>query len=158
MVSDKLDSYGAYTEFNLNWDVFGINMENAAKLMPVLSRTGIRKVICGPESFTPDHKPLLGEDPTVRGFYHCSAFNSFGINLSGGVGQQMAKWVATGAPDYDLSAYDIKRFNRRLSENKLWSQMRCREAYAHNYDIIYPRDEPLTGNYYPLFERLLNFV
>ena len=34
------------------------------------------------ESFTADHKPLLGEDPVVRGFYHGVGFNSSGMMLS----------------------------------------------------------------------------
>ena len=34
------------------------------------------------ESFTADHKPLLGEDPTVRGFFHGCGFNSGGMMLS----------------------------------------------------------------------------
>ncbi len=34
------------------------------------------------ESFTADHKPLLGEDPAVRGFYHGVGFNSSGMMLS----------------------------------------------------------------------------
>ncbi|CAG2117154.1 unnamed protein product, partial [Medioppia subpectinata] len=86
-----------------------------------------------------------GEDPEVRGFFHASAFNSFGISLSGGIGYQMAKWLTTGAPEIDLSAYDIKRFNRHLVHNRVWSQERCREAYARNYGIIYQCDEPLTA-------------
>ena len=34
------------------------------------------------ESFTADHKPLLGEDPELRGFYHGCGFNSGGMMLS----------------------------------------------------------------------------
>ena len=34
------------------------------------------------ESFTADHKPLLGEDPNMRGFYHGCGFNSSGMMLS----------------------------------------------------------------------------
>lgn len=45
--------------------------------------TGIRSTVCGPESFTPDHKPLMGESPEVRGFYFGCGFNSLGMSLSG---------------------------------------------------------------------------
>jgi sarcosine dehydrogenase len=72
-------SLSAFTLFDLNWDSFGINLENAIKLMPRLKNVGIQTTICGPESFTPDHKPLLGEDPKVRGFFHASGFNALGI-------------------------------------------------------------------------------
>ncbi|XP_054157936.1 sarcosine dehydrogenase, mitochondrial-like [Oppia nitens] len=145
LISHRNDKLDPFTLFDLNWDKFGINLENSAKLMPVIGSTGIKATTCGPESFTPDHRPLLGEDLNVRGFFHCSAFNSFGISLSGGIGQQMAKWIVTGAPDIDLTAYDIKRFNKHLVSNKVWSNERCVEAYARNYGIIYPFDEPFTA-------------
>jgi len=78
-IKSEPKSLGAFTLFDLNWDSFGINLENATKLMPKLKNVGIKTTISGPESFTPDHKPLLGEDPKVRGFFHASAFNSLGI-------------------------------------------------------------------------------
>ena len=30
------------------------------QLIPKLSTVGIRTTICGPESFTPDHRPIMG--------------------------------------------------------------------------------------------------
>lgn len=42
-------------------------MNSAASLCPKLAKVGIKSTVCGPESFTPDHKPLLGEDPNVFG-------------------------------------------------------------------------------------------
>ena len=43
---------------------------------------GARKWIQARTSFTADHKPLLGEDPIVRGFFHGCGFNSGGMMLS----------------------------------------------------------------------------
>jgi sarcosine dehydrogenase len=40
--------------------VFGFSMQGAVKLMPVFETVGIKATVCGPESFTPDHKPILG--------------------------------------------------------------------------------------------------
>ncbi|CAG2165859.1 unnamed protein product [Oppiella nova] len=148
LISHKISTLEPFTLFDLNWDKFGIHLENSAKLMPIIGETGIKATTCGPESFTPDHKPLLGEDPLVRGFFHASAFNSFGISLSGGVGYQMAKWLTTGSPDIDLSAYDIKRFNRHLINNRVWSHERCREAYARNY----ARNETFSDALYELLK------
>ena len=34
------------------------------------------------ESFTPDHKPLMGESPEVRGYFLGCGFNSSGMMLS----------------------------------------------------------------------------
>lgn len=35
-------------------------MESMVQLMPKLANTGIKATVCGPESFTPDHKPIIG--------------------------------------------------------------------------------------------------
>ena len=35
--------------------------------------------VCGPESFTPDHKPLMGETPELPGFFVGCGLNSAGI-------------------------------------------------------------------------------
>ena len=69
----------AFSLYELDWDVFGIHIEGAVNRVPCLERTGIKSTVCGPESFTPDHKPILGEDPRVRGFFHGCGFNSGGM-------------------------------------------------------------------------------
>lgn len=60
------------------------------------------------ESFTADHKPLMGEAPEVRGFYLGCGFNSSGIMLAGGCGRELAKWITHGHPTLDMYGYDIR--------------------------------------------------
>ena len=55
---EKDFSFGLY---DLDWDVFGAHIEGAINRIPVLERTGIKSTVCGPESFTPDHKPVMGQ-------------------------------------------------------------------------------------------------
>ncbi|MCL4145472.1 UNVERIFIED_CONTAM: hypothetical protein GTU68_024230 [Idotea baltica] len=120
-------------------------MEGAINRVPDLERTGIKSTVCGPESFTPDHKPLMGEDPNVEGFFHCCGFNSAGMMFGGGCGNQMAHWVTKGRPELDMFSFDIRRFNPTTTRDKTWVVPRCHEAYAKNYSIPYPHDEPLAG-------------
>ena len=47
----------------------------------------------------------MGEDPRVRGFFHGVGFNSAGMMLGGGCGDQLAKWVVNGRPDLDMYGY-----------------------------------------------------
>ena len=51
-----------------------------------LRDAGVRTMFCGPESFTPDTMPQLGEAPELRGFFVAAGLNSLGILMSGGVG------------------------------------------------------------------------
>ena len=57
----------------------------------MLGETGIRKFYNGPESFTPDNQFILGEAPSVRGFFVGAGFNSVGIASAGGAGRALAE-------------------------------------------------------------------
>ena len=46
---------------------------------PMLEDAGIRTLFCGPESFTDDISPMLGESPEVDGLYLACGLNSVGI-------------------------------------------------------------------------------
>lgn len=108
-VSDKF----AFGLFDLDWDVFTQHIEGAINRVPVLEKTGIKSTVCGPESFTPDHKPLMGEAPELRGFFLGCGFNSAGMMLGGGCGQELAHWIvhapAEGACTAMTSGVSITR-------------------------------------------------
>jgi hypothetical protein len=45
--------------YELDYSVFDTHIDGAVKLCPTFGNAGIKSTICGPESFTPDHKPLM---------------------------------------------------------------------------------------------------
>ncbi|XP_074150150.1 sarcosine dehydrogenase, mitochondrial [Sminthopsis crassicaudata] len=153
-VSDKF----AFGLFDLDWDVFTQHIEGAINRVPVLEKTGIKSTVCGPESFTADHKPLMGEAPELRGFFLGCGFNSAGMMLGGGCGKELAHWIIHGRPEKDMYGYDIRRFHHSLTDNRLWIRERSHESYAKNYSVVFPHDEPLAGRNMrrdPLHEELL---
>ncbi|XP_047038851.1 sarcosine dehydrogenase, mitochondrial [Helicoverpa zea] len=131
--------------YELDWDVFGIHMASASTLCPKLRTTGIKSTVCGPESFTPDHKPLLGEDPHVFGLYHNCGYNSAGMMFSAGCAIQMAEWIVTGRPHYNMFTFDIRRFTPGQISRPHWMRETSHEAYVRNYNIVFPNDEHLAG-------------
>lgn len=140
-VSDKF----SFSLFDLDWDVFMQNIEGAVNRVPALEQTGIKSTVCGPESFTADHKPLMGEAPEVRGFFLGCGFNSAGMMLGGGCGRELAHWIIHGRPEKDMYGYDIRRFHNSLTDNKRWIRERSHESYAKNYSLVFPFDEPLAS-------------
>ncbi|XP_032396219.1 sarcosine dehydrogenase, mitochondrial [Etheostoma spectabile] len=140
-VSDKF----AFSLFDLDWDVFMQHIEGAINRVPVLEEIGIKSTVCGPESFTADHKPLMGEAPEVRGFYLGCGFNSAGMMLGGGCGRELAHWIIHGRPEKDMYGYDIRRFHNSLTDNTRWIRERSHESYAKNYSVVFPFDEPLAS-------------
>jgi len=131
--------------FDLDWSVFSAHIQGAVNRIPAVEMTGVKATVCGPESFTPDHKPLMGEDPSLRGLWHGVGFNSSGMMLGGGCGRQLAHWVLHGRPEIDMYGYDVRRFCPRVSSDPAWVKARSHEAYAKNYSVIFPYDEPLAG-------------
>ena len=45
---------------------------------------GVRTFFCGPESFTPDLPPIVGEAPELRNYFVAAGLNSIGILTGGG--------------------------------------------------------------------------
>ncbi|MEJ1160910.1 GcvT family protein [Prosthecomicrobium sp. N25] len=146
-------------EFQLlqpDWDHFEPTMELALGRVPALAGAGIKEMINGPESFTPDGNFILGEAPEVRGVFVGAGFNAFGIASGGGAGMALAEWIATGAPPFDLWPVDIRRFGRNHHDLG-WLRTRTMEAYARHYTMAWPSEEPEAGRPLrrsPLYDRL----
>jgi sarcosine dehydrogenase len=131
-------------------------MAEALARVPALEHTGIKKMINGPESFTPDGNFILGEAPELNGFFVGAGFNAFGIASGGGAGKALAEWVAGGEAPMDLWPVDIRRFGAVHRERK-WVRERTQEAYAHHYTMAWPHEEPVSARPVlksPLYERL----
>ena len=99
----------SFGEIHPDWDRMMPYIEEAMKRFPIMQVAGIHKFFCGPESFTPDLGPLMGEAPELKNFYVAAGFNSLGILLGGGAGRVMAHWIVNGLPDVDVSEISIAR-------------------------------------------------
>ena len=119
-------------------------MELALPRVPALEHAGIKQLINGPESFTPDGNFILGEAPEVRGIFVAAGFNAFGIASGGGAGMALAEWVAKGEPPYDLWPVDIRRFGRNHLDVD-WVRTRTLEAYSKHYTMAWPFEEFSSG-------------
>lgn len=134
-------------EFQLlqpDFDHFTPTMELALGRVPALANAGVKQLINGPESFTPDGNFILGEAPELRGFFVGAGFNAFGIASGGGAGKVLAEWVAGGEPPYDLWPVDICRFGRNHADVE-WVRARTLQAYARHYTVAYPSEEFYSG-------------
>lgn len=139
-----------------NWDHFQQIVDLAMGRVPALQTAGVKELIAGPESFTPDGNFILGEAPELRGFYVGAGFNAFGIASGGGAGKALAEWIAGGEPPYDLWPVDIRRFGRAQADVD-WVRKRTLELYGKHYAIAWPNEEhssarPLRRS--PLYDRL----
>ena len=142
--------------FEDDWDHFEQHMEAALARMPALGSAGIKQMINGPESFTPDGNFILGEAPEVRNVFVGAGFNAFGIASAGGAGWVLADWVVKGEQPMDLWVVDIRRFSD-LHKDRDWTRDRTLEAYGKHYAVAFPQEEYESGRpriVSPLYERL----
>ena len=124
--------------YDLDWSVFGPYIEAHQRLMPELKEVGLKTEICGPETFTPDGKPLFGETPEIDGLFVNCGQNSRGIQSSGGLGQEMANLLVDNATSLDMSAYDVARFPEDADNDNTWLTSTTQETQARYYWIGHP--------------------
>jgi len=134
----------AFQLLDPDWDHFAPVIEAALPRVPALENAGIKQLINGPESFTPDGNFILGEAPEVRGIFVAAGFNAFGIASGAGAGMALAEWVAKGEPPYDLWPVDIRRFGKNHLDVD-WVRTRTLEAYAKHYTMAWPFEEMSSG-------------
>jgi 4-methylaminobutanoate oxidase (formaldehyde-forming) len=126
-----------------DWPRFAEIMDGAVRRVPAIGDAGINRMINGPEGFTPDNEFILGESE-VRGFFVAAGFCAHGIAGAGGIGRQMATWIAEGEPELDLWKMDIRRFGPAY-RSQAYTLARTTEVYATYYDIHYPNEERQAG-------------
>jgi glycine cleavage system T protein len=134
----------AFGELPEDWDHFMPILEDAMRRIPALERTGIRKFFCGPESFTPDDRYLLGEAPELPGFFVACGFNSIGIQSAGGAGKVLAEWIAAGHPPMDLADVDIRRM-QPFQSNARYLRERVTEGLGLLYAMHWPYRQYATA-------------
>lgn len=142
--------------FDDDYDHFAQHMEQAMARIPALETVGVKQMINGAESFTPDGNFILGPGPGCANMYVGAGFNAFGIASGGGAGWVLAEWVMQGEAPLDLWSVDIRRFSG-LHADRQWAEARTLEAYGKHYTIGWPHEEYTSGRPLitsPLYERL----
>ena len=126
-----------YLDLEPDWERMGPYLETAMSRVPVTSQVGMKKFFCGPESFTPDLKPIVGEAPELRGYFVAAGLNSIGILTGGGLGRVMAHWIINGLPDVDVTGMNIDRV-LPFQANPAYRRSRTVESLGMVYKCHYP--------------------
>ena len=134
----------AFLELPEDWNQFEHFMAGGLNRLPALERTGIQHFMNGPESFTPDSRPLLGESPFLKGFFLAAGMNSVGMMSSAGVGKAMAEWVRDSQAPFDLWDVDIARFHRTSGQGPYLVE-RMKEAVGDVFGTHWPLKQAKAG-------------
>ncbi len=127
----------SFGELTPDWDRMGPYVEKAMNRVPQTLEVGVRKFFCGPESFTPDLSPVVGEAPEVKNYFVAAGLNSIGILTGGGLGRVLAHWIMTGRPDVDVTGMNIDRLHT-YQANAEYRRTRTVESLGMVYQCHYP--------------------
>ncbi len=120
-----------------DFDHFEPILEAAINRVPALESAGIQLFFCGPESFTPDVRYLIGETPEVHDLFAACGLNSIGIQSSGGIGKVISEWIRDGHPPIDVADVDIRRI-MPFQSNRNYLRERTTESLGLLYAMHWP--------------------
>lgn len=109
---------------------------------PAFNNAGIKQIVNGPFTFSPDGNPLVGPVRGVRGLWSACAVMA-GFSQAGGVGLALANWMIDGDPGFDVFAMDISRFGDYAS--MAYTNAKVRENYSRRFSIRFPNEELPAG-------------
>lgn len=154
---DAIPDNFAFGEIEPDWDRMAPHLEAAFSRVPQVAEAGVRKFFCGPESFTPDLAPLIGEAPSLRNCWVAAGMNSLGILYGPGVGKTLAHWIVEGRCPVDHTAFNVSRFADGTHNTPAFRRARTPELLAKSFGAHFPNDSFKTARGLkrsPLYDRL----
>jgi dimethylglycine dehydrogenase len=149
-------SWDAVNElFRPEWDPITPNLERVMERMPVFNKVGIKKVVNGAISHTPDSNPLVGPAAGVRNFWLATG-TGIGIAQGPGCTKYLAQWMVHGSAEINMLGMDPRRFG--AFADQAYSSAKAHREYVDMYRLIPPGEERPEGRpakASPLYDRLL---
>ncbi len=129
-------------------------LEVGFRHFPAFNNAGIRKIINGPFTFSPDGNPLVGP---IRGLRNCWSACAVmaGFSQGGGVGLALANWMIHGDPGFDVFAMDVSRYGDYAT--LAYTNAKVRENYSRRFSIRFPNEELPGARPFqttPIYDRL----
>jgi dimethylglycine dehydrogenase len=119
-------------------DIAGQAMER----VPAAADGGIKSIVNGPITFTPDANPLIGPAFNLRNAWLLTG-SSMGVMEGGGAGKFLAEWMDGGEPPMDALAVDARRFGGYADRD--FRVAKAVECFAAQFGIHYPYEERPAG-------------
>ncbi|MFO1088214.1 MAG: FAD-dependent oxidoreductase [Hyphomicrobiales bacterium] len=108
------------------------------KHVPAMAKAGIKRIINGPFTFSPDGNPLVGPVQGLKNYW-CACAVMAGFSQGGGVGLALSQWMVNGDPGFDVWAMDVSRFGEWATRS--YTNAKVRENYSRRFSIRFPNEE-----------------
>ena len=115
----------------------------AMERVPALAHAGIKTIVNGPITFTPDASPLVGPAFGLEDAWLLTG-SSMGVMEGGGAGRFLADWMVDGAPPMDALAIDPRRFGGYAADRD-YRVAKAVECFGLQFGVHYPFEERPAG-------------
>jgi dimethylglycine dehydrogenase len=135
-------------------DRLATSLEHAMARIPAFGELGIKRVVSGPITHTPDGNFLMGPAPGLKNFWlDCGA--SIGVTQGPGAGKYLAQWMVHGQSEINVREVDPRRYgDYALGDYALAKSI---DEYQLMYQVHYPgefRDVGRPQRTTPLYQKL----
>lgn len=117
-------------------------LERAAERMPLFNTVGVKSIISGAITHTPDGVYLSGPAPGPKNYWmHTGA--SIGICQGGGAGKYLAQWMVHGQSEINMREFDPRRFGNWATAD--YTETVAIADYHHMYYCYKPGEQHTVG-------------
>jgi dimethylglycine dehydrogenase len=117
-------------------------LEKAAERMPLFNTVGVKSVVSGAITHTPDGVYLSGPAPGAKNYWmHTGA--SIGICQGAGAGKYLAQWMVHGQAEINMREFDPRRFGNWATAD--YTETVAIADYHHMYYCYKPGEQHEVG-------------
>ncbi|MDH3499677.1 MAG: FAD-dependent oxidoreductase, partial [Acidimicrobiia bacterium] len=114
----------------------------AAQRIPAFEQAGIKKVVSGPITHTPDAGYLMGPAPGLENYWMCVGA-SIGVCQGPGTGKYLAQWMVHGQTEINVREMDPRRFGAYAPGR--YTLERSLDEYHEMYQVRMPGEYRSAG-------------
>lgn len=138
-------NYGADELLIPDLDRIGDELTRGFERFPAIARAGIKRIVNGPFTFSPDGNPLVGPIAGLPNYWVACGVMA-GFVQGGGIGRSLAEWIINGQPAIDAFGIDVARFEPAVPEPVVIA--RACDFYARRFDVPFPNENRPEGRPY----------
>lgn len=117
-------------------------LEKATERLPLFGNAGLKSIVSGAITHTPDGTYLSGPAPGPKNYWmHCGA--SIGIAQGGGAGKYLAQWMVHGQAEINMREFDPRRFGNWATKD--YTTEVSIADYHHMYYCYKPGEQHEVG-------------
>jgi dimethylglycine dehydrogenase len=117
-------------------------LEKATERLPLFGQSGIKSIVSGAITHTPDGTYLSGPAHGPKNYWmHCGA--SIGICQGGGAGKYLAQWMVHGQAEINMREFDPRRFGNWATKD--YTAEVSVADYHHMYYCYKPAEQHEVG-------------